>query len=674
MKKIYLILFTIMTGASALNVHGQCSGGASAGSITPTLVFQTVGLNAGQYKTFAATAGNSYIFTFCQGGGSAGFDSQLTILDNAGAYAGGYSDDVCGVASEVSWTAPATATYRVLLSEYFCSNTGTAATLAYRVFVPGPGANCANPHIIASLPFTANGLTTCGAGNDYAAPQSCNSAYMGGEDYVFRYVAPAAQNIRITLTNTASFTGVFVTQGCPDIGVCIAPSATGCGGGGSNTSALGNPSADFALPAAGTYYFFVDTWPSPNCTPFDINVQTIAGGGGPGCGAYTISTPAYAPDNFNSGTQLTFPDDEFSPVVNLPFTFCFMGTNYNQIVVSSNAYISFNTACAGQYSGWDTDVIAAPANVNSPEAQNSIMFPWVDVDPGVGGTIKYNTYGTSPNRRFVVAFRNVPMFSIACNPQLYTGQVVIYETSFVIDIFIQNLPNCPTWNNGEAVLGLFDASGTVAVPVPGYNNTVYTLSNFARRFTPNCPTCNLLPVAFGDLSGSYLNEFNELTWKTTHEVNTASFTLERSRDGQTFEKVGTLDAMGTDPMGHTYQMEDHNRFPGQTIYRVVEKDLNGSEIVSDIVLVSGNPEGVAITNIQADQDFLQMHLYNGGTDRTLHFSLMDALGKVLFNTPLFAEAGNSVHTLDISNLSSGVYVARVISGEGEIVSRKFVVE
>ena len=259
------------------------SAGIAQAAITPTAVWQTVNCRAGRYKPFAATAGIAYSFSFCQGGGTATWDTELSINNNAGAFAGGYNDDACGLSSELSWVCPTTGTYRILVNELPCGASASTATLAYKSFVPGPGATCGNPQVIASLPFTATGLTTCGAGNDYTSLDACGSVYMDGEDFVFRYVALAAQTIRISLSNTLAFTGVFVVQGCPNTGgTCIlASSGTGCSGFGATNEAVGgHPVADFALPGAGTYFFIVDTWPSPNCTGFDINVQVVPGGSG----------------------------------------------------------------------------------------------------------------------------------------------------------------------------------------------------------------------------------------------------------------------------------------------------------------------------------------------------------------------------------------------------------
>ncbi len=675
MKKL-LIIFLLAT-ASVSVAWGQCSGGTSAGAVTPTAVFQTVAITSGTYRTFAATAGVTYLFSFCQGGGSAGFDGQLTMLNNAGVYANGYSDDVCGSAPELSWNCPTTGTYRILFNDYFCLASGMSATMAYRSFVPGPGATCSNPHIIPTLPFVATGLSTCGAGNDYTSLDACNSIYMGGEDYVFRYVATGPQTIRITLTGTLSFTGVFVVQGCPNAGgTCIsAIGGAGCSSFGlPNESSSGNPVADFTLPGAGTYFFIVDTWPSPACTGFNIDVRTVVvSGGGPGCTSYAITTPAYSPDNYNSGTAVVFPDDEFSAAIPIPFSFCFMGTNYTSLIISSNAYVSFNAACATLSSSWDTDIIPSPANVNSPEAKNSIMFPWADVDPSVGGSIKYNTYGGAPNRRFVVAFRNVPMFSTTCNSLLYTGEVVIYETTHVIDIYVQNLPSCGSWNGGEAVLGLFDASGTAAVPIPGFNNTVYTLSNFARRLTPSCPACLIvLPVNYQSFTGSALSDHNLISWSTSHELHSTSFTLERSHDGQTFENVGAVQGAGNEPMGKSYTMEDRGRFAPLTYYRLTHRDDNGQETQSEVITVSATANGFAIMNAITKDAHLQLDLHATEAGQLAKIEVLDIIGKVVHDQSTVLNAGSNRLHIDLGAMSKGVYFVRATDRQGNQQTRKFV--
>jgi hypothetical protein len=129
----------------------------------------------------------------------------------------------------------------------------------------GGCSDCGNPSIITSLPFNTTS-TTCGACNNFSSLNACASLYMGGEDYVFSYTPSVAEIVDITLSGTTTFTGVFVTAGCPTSGLCV----------GSSTNTLGNPSLSAVSLLAGQNYFIVvSTWPSPDCTPFTLNMNTV---------------------------------------------------------------------------------------------------------------------------------------------------------------------------------------------------------------------------------------------------------------------------------------------------------------------------------------------------------------------------------------------------------------
>ncbi|MDP2189661.1 MAG: gliding motility-associated C-terminal domain-containing protein [Sphingobacteriaceae bacterium] len=96
------------------------------------------------------------------------------------------------------------------------------------------------------------------------------------------------------------------------------------------------------------------------------------------------------------------------------------------------------------------------------------MAPWQDWEPGVGGNVMYQTAGTAPFRRLVVSYLNVPMYG--CNQNLGTFQIVLYECSNLIEVFILSKPPC-SFVGGNAVLGVHNATGTVATTVAGRNST-----------------------------------------------------------------------------------------------------------------------------------------------------------------------------------------------------------
>jgi len=148
-------------------------------------------------------------------------------------------------------------------------------------------------------------------------------------------------------------------------------------------------------------------------------------------------------------------DDGHDSIRDIGFTFNFYGQAYTHLVISGNGYITFDTSVANTGSPWLIGA-AIPNPGSMPE--NAIMAPWHDASVAVGGNIYFGATGIAPNRMFLVTWCDVPMFS--CNSDLYTAQVVLYEGSNKIEMFLQNKPLCIGWNGGAAVQGLVDATST----------------------------------------------------------------------------------------------------------------------------------------------------------------------------------------------------------------------
>ena len=177
-----------------------------------------------------------------------------------------------------------------------------------------------------------------------------------------------------------------------------------------------------------------------------------------------ISSDTTVCGNFNdtlyalSATQSSMQvDDQHDVAVPIGFTFNFYGLPYTQCVVSGNGYLTFDTTLASSYSPYSINVpIPNPGTV--PE--NAILAPWHDINTGVSGNIYYGTTGVAPNRMFTVTWCQIAMFS--CIDSIATSQVVLYEGSDKIEMYIESKPLCASWNGGNAVNGLVNLGSTLA--------------------------------------------------------------------------------------------------------------------------------------------------------------------------------------------------------------------
>jgi gliding motility-associated-like protein len=194
-----------------------------------------------------------------------------------------------------------------------------------------------------------------------------------------------------------------------------------------------------------------------------------------------------------SATGITLSDDQYSQIIPLGFTFNFYGNNYSQCLISTNGYITFDLSGAGGYSQWSINN-PIPSAANPTDA---IMGPWQDVNPGVGGTILYASFGTAPNRRFVVQWDN-PMFS--CTSLCFGNQIIIYEGTNLIETHIGNKPICSGWNGGQAIHGIQNASGTLATVVPGRNSgSQWSTTLEGMRFTPSGANYTISNIPFSPI-------------------------------------------------------------------------------------------------------------------------------------------------------------------------------
>jgi gliding motility-associated-like protein len=198
-----------------------------------------------------------------------------------------------------------------------------------------------------------------------------------------------------------------------------------------------------------------------------------AGGGGGAAGIY-----------LNAPTNVTLWDDNYSGVINIGFTFNFYGNNYNQLVIGSNGLLSFDLAKANGYCAWS---LAAAGTVPGAFAdyRNATMGCYMDINPGVGGQVQYQTIGTAPNRKFVALYKEIPMFS--CGGCAYFG-IILYETSNIVEYHIGDKPNCNSWNGGLAV----QATENTGAPIighftPGRNNQQWFTNQDGKRYTPTAP-------------------------------------------------------------------------------------------------------------------------------------------------------------------------------------------
>lgn len=413
------------------------------------------------------------------------------------------------------------------------STTGQTTTFDVCVGTPPPPPS--NDECSGAISLTVNPDLSCGTTTSGSVASATDSGITGSgcggtddDDVWFSFVA----------TNTTHHVDLInVTGSTTDLYHAVYDGSAGCGSLGAAISCSDpNSSTLTGLTPGNTYYVQVYSWSSTagQTTSFDVCIGTPCNGTGPGTGTTTLGCPSVisgglglsgadpAPINCTAmstcvdleatyldlGDTSTYTvtsipysppyqfnclanpvsvntDDVWSPAVNLPFDFCFFGNTYNQCTIGSNGILSFDMANAGTSSGYSfsNDL---PSTTGALFA-NSIYGVYHDINPGVGGEVGWELITLNTGCRALVAsWSDVPLFGD--NTQFYTGMMVLYENTNVIEVYIQNKPNDPgNWNDNNAIVGIQDAAGTTAVVAPNRNglDADWTATNEAWRFTPN---------------------------------------------------------------------------------------------------------------------------------------------------------------------------------------------
>ena len=238
------------------------------------------------------------------------------------------------------------------------------------------------------------------------------------------------------------------------------------------------------------------------CTSFTATVPHIKQSD-----EYTVQVIPYQPFAYESGgTELTalYADDIYSGVINLPFAACFYGAQYNSLVVGSNGIVTFDGTNAGRRNNFrqtvsfvNTTPVQIPYAGGTQNSLSSTYYPkaaimgvYHDIYPTFNNgrrRIEWRMEGMTPKRRFIASFKDVAMYGNNCNELSATHQIVVYESTGVVEVYVQDKPVCTAWNEGLAVLGMQNFARNKAAFPTGKNTGRWgsTGINEAYRFTPS---------------------------------------------------------------------------------------------------------------------------------------------------------------------------------------------
>lgn len=174
-----------------------------------------------------------------------------------------------------------------------------------------------------------------------------------------------------------------------------------------------------------------------------------------------------------------------------------------------------------------------------------------------------------------------------------------------------------------------------------------------------------LPVTLVSFNAVAQEGAVHLSWKTAEETNASHFDIERSSDAKTWKKVKETAAAGESLTPTSYTAIDETPRAGISYYRLKTVDRDGTFAYSRTVSV--NLENTGLTTSVYPNPASSV-LYIKGVEFVRHISLTNTNGQVVAQYNAMPEKG-----IDLSRLSSGIYLVRIVAEDGSQTVRKVVI-
>jgi hypothetical protein len=169
---------------------------------------------------------------------------------------------------------------------------------------------------------------------------------------------------------------------------------------------------------------------------------------------------------------------------------------------------------------------------------------------------------------------------------------------------------------------------------------------------------SIVPVELASFKADVNGNSVSLNWITATETNNRGFEVERSFNGNAFEKLGFVSGNGTTTEIKTYSFADSKLASGKYSYRLKQLDYDGTYEYSNTVEV----DIIGVTAYSLDQNY--PNPFNPSTvinftlpaDSRVSLRVFDILGQevaVIVNAAM--TSGAYTYSFDASNLNSGVY-------------------
>jgi len=233
--------------------------------------------------------------------------------------------------------------------------------------------------------------------------------------------------------------------------------------------------------------------------------------------------------------------------------------------------------------------------------------------------------------------------------KLGTASRVIIQTSGII--IADN-------SDDQIVIGTtFKFKGT-QLQQAGYSYADATTGNAPNGF--KTISASTLPVTFQSFFANRQGANIQLTWVTSEEVNNRYYAIEKSTDARSWKDMTIVLGAGTTTLTSRYNYTDKNVTEAVVYYRIRQTDMNGSIHYSSIRTIRN--ENQSACNIYASSRQAITIDLNSDVKENVTVQVVNMNGQII-KRQNYNQASYRL-TLNIPNLTTGVYAVQVSDGSG----------
>jgi hypothetical protein len=145
--------------------------------------------------------------------------------------------------------------------------------------------------------------------------------------------------------------------------------------------------------------------------------------------------------------------------------------------------------------------------------------------------------------------------------------------------------------------------------------------------------------------------------------------VERSANGSSFTKIGTVNAQGNSSIKVDYSFNDRQPLTGNNYYRLKQVDKDGKSEYSTIVKVNFSKQPAIRIVPNPASSYVYVSLENITT--TAWLQVIDLNGQLLKQQLVNQNSGNT--TLSLAGLAKGLYTIKLVSAE-KVTTQKLVIQ